>query len=303
MMNFSDGGILGDEFHLLMPEFRYITAEQDGSGAFAQMADGNCPERNRHSSGIDVCAPRRPARDHHGERLIYDNLAGQNTRRHLGKRLALQLIGKTNAVESGKSIGAGKQREAIGIETDQAVVGPRCATAGGGGGIQVWEVPRGDHVKKVARARIERELLTTRRAVLRQVCVECDDSNGARLHLLRVRTHTANNGNGSHPSRSLFVPSRGRRFDNSSRREGLVNLGTPFRFDFLPDKVAIKKGRGAGGASVRDGNETTIIGRSPQHDVSKSEVCDELPVADKHMEPLDIRGAGDALSIHNVAEC
>jgi hypothetical protein len=53
---------------------------------------------------------------------------------------------------------------------------------------------------------------------------------------------------------------------------------------------------------VGDGDETVVRAGNPEHDIGESEVGQQLPVADKEVQPLDVGLIRAALGEHEVGE-
>jgi hypothetical protein len=53
---------------------------------------------------------------------------------------------------------------------------------------------------------------------------------------------------------------------------------------------------------MRDSDKVVIGVRHPQDDVSKREIREQLPVADKQVQPLDVGFARSTLGEHEIAE-
>jgi len=81
-----------------------------------------------------------------------------------------------------------------------------------------------------------------------------------------------------------------------------LHLRTPLRAHPLADDVPIEKGGCSTRTRVRDGDERSVVGLDPDHDVRRGEVREKLTVTGESVQPLDIVVGKTALGIGEVAE-
>ncbi|CAB4569624.1 unannotated protein [freshwater metagenome] len=131
--------------------------------------------------------------------------------------------------------------------------------------------------------------LTRRQAALRQVCVHRNHGDGSLLGFFGLWARWSNDRNRLHARGCLFKPGGCARVNRLLAVECLLHLGSPLRANLLSHEVSIKKRGGAGWSGVRRRDELSLVIGNPHHDVGHREVGQQLPVAQEHCEPLDVK--------------
>ena len=196
----------------------------------------------------------------------------KQARGDLGERLPLELTGEAHAVERRQRVGARKRHHAVDVEPDQTIGCPGCPTTRTTRRTQIGKVPGRDHREQVVGALVEGELLATRGARLAEVGVPGDHRDRRLRGRAAARAQPAQHRHGAHARRRLLVPVGRGGVDDSGCLEGLGDLRLPLGLDGLADEVAVEQGRRARRARVRDGDETALGARHPQHNVGEGEV-------------------------------
>ena len=272
MVDLADCCVLGDQFAFLVPQFCDIAAEHDGSDTLAAVPDRDGSKRHRHASGLDVGSPGGAAGDDQRQRLVDDELAGQQRRGHFGEGLGLELPRESHPVERRKPVGTREGDVTIHIEAQQAIGCARRPATRPRRRAQVGKVASRDHPEQVVCTVVEGEFLAAGRARLTQVRVAGDDGNRIWRRLSAGGREPAQHRYRAHPRRGLLVPVGRCGVHNLAGFESIRHLLLPLRLDLLSDKVAVEQGCRAGWAGVGDRHETAVYCWHPEHDVCEREV-------------------------------
>ena len=146
------------------------------------------------------------------------------------------------------------------------------------------------------------QLLATGRPRLAEVRVAGDHGDRCAGDLLAARRESTENRNRADARGGILGPGGRTGVDDPRLREGLGDLLLPLRLDGLTDEVAVEERRRTRRTGVRDGDETVVLTRHPQHDVGEGEIGEQLPVPDEKVKQFDVRVARTTLGLDEITE-
>jgi hypothetical protein len=70
VVDFPDGGVLGDKLHLPAPQLGHVAAQDERPEPLLLVAEGNRPQGQAYAPGFDLTAPRHASGDNQRQRFI-----------------------------------------------------------------------------------------------------------------------------------------------------------------------------------------------------------------------------------------
>ena len=207
VVDLADRRVLGDQLLLLVPHLADVAHQHDRADPLPAMAHRDGAQRHRDPARLDVGAPRRATGHHERQRLVDDELAGEQPGRHLGERLALELADEPHPVERRQAVRAGERHDAVDVEPDETVGCARGAAARTGSAprgrgsrrSRSWRTGRWRHWLKVSSWRLGV------RASLRLLC-RVSTAIGVVVVAAPLGLSRRSTGHRPHPGRRLLVP-------------------------------------------------------------------------------------------------
>ncbi len=291
VVDFPDGGVLGDQFPLAAAQFGDIAQQHQGADMRSLGLERDGAQLDHTVTALDLEFPGGPAAGQFDQGLVHRATGGRQFGGGLPQVVAHQVGGEAEPVVGGEGIGAGVLDDPVGVEPDQPVAGAR---RGVHVDLLTGEGKRscGDHLGEVRGALEVGELQAAGRAYGQQIRVAGDHAEHPALAAHRDRLD---------PYRHLLAPLRVALADDPTLVQGGVQHRAAASGNEMADHVVLVGGGPGIGPHLGDGDITGAVqGGDPQHEIGEGQVGEQLPLRDQQMQPLEVGVAQSGVLAYEI---